>query len=270
MPLMRFSLYAARPLIPYTKDFMMKYASLALLLSLTLAGGSAHAQILNGSAGLTGSASTTGNDTSVSTDVSADVDASTSDSDAVDETGNDASVSGQVGSSVGLFNFVRSDMGDDSTNYAVTEADSVRTSASLESYAAATVRSDERLKSLEMTENGMEMVYRKAAKFLWIFPASLTARVTVDQQGDVEVRYPWYAFLMSTDESKAALEAEIRDEVNAIDDSIEAAGDAEVTVTASSGIQADPMIRRWARIIEAAYIAVSGDARVGANVQASS
>lgn len=159
---------------------------------------------------------------------------------------------------------------DENTEYSITQADSVRTSASLESYAAATVRADERLKSLDMTENGMDMKYRKAAKLLWIIPASLTAHVSVDQQGEVSVSYPWYAFLMSTDESRESLEAEIRQEIDSIDGSIEAAGDAEGTVSASSRIQADPTIRRWARIIEAAYIAVSGDTRVDASAEASS
>ncbi|MES2931626.1 MAG: hypothetical protein V4682_02920 [Patescibacteria group bacterium] len=256
---------------------MMKLFSLALLFSLVVVAGSAQAQILNtnGSASVNGSASTGNDDTSVSADADTTVDANvdadtTNDSDSTTATEGDASVSGNAMSDSGIgFNILRSEM-DENTDYAVTKADSVRTSASLESYAAATVRADERLDSVEMNSGQMDMEYRKPAKFLWIFPASLKAHVTVDQEGEVTARYPWYSFLFSTDETRSALEAEIRDEVEAIDDSAQVTASAEVSGTASTGVQGDPVIRRWARIIEAAYIAVSGDARVDASAQASS
>jgi len=260
-------------LFPIHQNFMMKLASLALLFSLALVGGTAHAQILNtsGSASVNGSASTGATDTDVSVDADTAGDANTSPgSDRTPGTDGDASVSGNAQSDSGIeFNVLRGKM-DENTEYVVRSADSVRTAASLESYAAATARADERLDSVEMREGKLDMKYRKPAKFLWVFPASLKAHVTVNQEGEVTARYPWYAFLLSTDETRSALEAEIRDEIVAIDQSAQIAADAEISGAASTGVQRDPAIRRWARIIEAIYIAVSGDARVDASAQAAS
>lgn len=254
---------------------MMKLASLALLFSLAFVGSSAQAQTLNTGVNVNGSASTRNSDTSVKTDADSSVDANTNedDSTAADDSssaGVDSSASGTMNSGLGVgFSILRSEM-DSSADYAITKADSVRTSASLESYAAATIRADERLDSVEMKEGKMDMQYRKPAKFLWIFPASINAHVTVDQEGTVTATYPWYAFLFSTDESRSELEAEIRSEIESIDETARVAASAEVAGDASVSVQDDSMIRRWARIIEAVYIAVSGDARVDASAQASS
>lgn len=238
---------------------MMKYASLALLLSFALVGGNAHAQILDTTLNVNGNASTSDADTSVSTDASVDAEA-------VDSGGQGTAAANTRFDSE--FSVLRRDL-DEGTNYTVTSADSVRSSASMESYAAATVRADERLDSIEMGESGMNMTYRKPARFLWIIPASLKVHVTVENEGEVSVRYPWYAFLMSTDESKAALQAEIQNDVEEIDGAMEVSLAAEAAGTASGGVQGDPVIRRWAQIIEAVYIAVSGDARVDASAEAS-
>lgn len=248
---------------------MMKLFILALLFSLVLVGGSVQAQTLNttGSVNVNGSASTGSNDTGISTDAdaSAEANVNANDSDSASANG-----SGDMNGGSGIgFNILRSKM-DVSTDYAVTKADSVRTSASLESYAGAIVRADERLNSVEMNEGRMDMEYKKPAKFLWIFPASLKAHITVDQEGVVTARYPWYAFLMSTDESRTALEAEIRNEIELIDESMGITATAEAAGATSTGIQGNSEIRRWARIIEAVYIAVSGDARVDASAQAPS
>ena len=254
----------------------MKLASLALLFSLALVGGTANAQVLNtsSSVNVNGSASTGADDTSVSADADTSVDADSNTSDSSDDSNGDTgmgsgtSADATTGSAIG-FSILRSEI-DESADYVVTNASSVRTSASLESYAGATVRADERLDSLEVKDGSMDMEYRKPAKFLWIFPASLKAHITVTEQGEISARYPWYAFLFSIDESRSALEAEIRDEIKSLDASAQAGADAEVSGTASTGVQGDSMSSRWARIIEAVYIAVSGDARVDASAQASS
>lgn len=239
---------------------MMKYASLALLLSFSLVGGSAHAQILDTTLDVNGDASTSESDAGVSADTSVELRATSSQ----ETTGPTMSAGLDTG-----FSITRGTLGE-GTNYTTTNAGSVRSSASMESYAAATVNADERFDSVEMNENGMEITYRKPARFLWIIPASLKTEITVASDGAVTVGYPWYAFLMSTDESRAALEAEIKSEVDAIDDALEVALAAEAAGTASGGIQGDPVIRRWARILEATYIAVAGDARVDAGAETSS
>lgn len=270
-------MHAAGPLIPYIdNETMMKYASLALLLSLMLSGGSAHAQLLdasgaldvNGSASADTDGASVSSDTNMHADAGADADTGTSTGSAGTDESGDVSGAMDLGSAI-EFSIKRSDM-DEDTDYAVTDASSVRSSASLESYAAATMHADERLESLEMNGSGMDMRYRKPARFLWIIPASLTARVSVDTDGDATVRYPWYSFLMATDESRADLEARIRAEITSIQDSMQVAADAEAAGTASTGLKGDPEIRRWARIIESVYAAVSGAVRADASAQAAS
>lgn len=234
---------------------MMKHASLALTLVLGIAlfTSTASAQLLDtaGSVNLNGSATT--DETSVDTAADVSVDAET------DTTATSTDAGAGTGSTVN-FSIERASM-DANTDYAVTDADFVRSAASLESYASATVRADERLESLTVEEGRLDMEYRKAAKFLWIIPASMKVRVTVDADGDVAVKYPWYAFLMQTDESRADLEARLTNDIDAVNGSMK--------VASGSGVQADPEVRRWARIIESAYIAVSGSARVDASAEAS-
>lgn len=243
---------------------MMKHASLALTLvfGVTLFGASAFAQLLDSTGSVILNDSTTSNETSVdaAVDASLEVGASATST----EDGEEA----DAGSS---FSFsIERDAMDPNTDYAVTDADLVRSEASLESYASATVRADERLESLMVEDGRMDMTYRKDAKFLWFIPTSMHARVTVDANGEVSVRYPWYSFLMKVDESRADLEARLTSEIRDINNSIEIAADAELSGETSTGIQADPEVRRWARIIESAYVAVSGSTRVDASAQAQS
>lgn len=244
---------------------MMKHASLALTLVLgaALFGSTASAQLLDtaGSVNLNGSA--TSNEATVDTAVDVSVDAET------DTAATSSEAATESGSGFS-FSIERASM-DANTEYAVSDADFVRSAASLESYASATVRADERLESLTVENGRLAMEYRKAAKFLWLIPASMKVQVTADANGDVSVKYPWYAFLMQTDESRVDLEARLATEIEAINDSMEFASDAELSGEASAtGIQADPEVRRWARIIESAYIAVSGSTRVEASAEATS
>lgn len=243
---------------------MMKPARLALTLVLGISffATTASAQLLDtaGSMNLNGSAAAdeTSIDTAVDVSVDAEADAGATSTDDEADTG-----------STFNFSIERASM-DANTDYAVTDADFVRSAASLESYASATVRADERLESLTVEEGRLDMEYRKAAKFLWLIPASMKVRVTVDGNGDVAVKYPWYSFLMQADESRTDLEARLTNDIDAINDSMEVMSDAELAGEASgSGVQADPEVRRWARIIEGAYVAVSGSARADASAEAS-
>lgn len=233
---------------------MMKYASLALLLVLgaALSGSSASAQILDttGSLDVNGTTSSEQAATDTTVDVSADAAATSTDAMEADSA-----------SSIELT--VNRDTLDADTDYAISDADFVRSSGSLESYASATVRADERLESIVVADGRMEMEYRKSAKFLWLIPASMTVHVAVDEDGEVSVRYPWYSFLMKTEMSRAEIEASLAAEISDINASVDAAATA-----GTSGIQANADVRRWARIIESAYAAVSGSAWVDASAEA--
>lgn len=233
---------------------MMKHASLALLFVLGAAifGSTASAQLLDATGSVNVNSTTTADETrtdaSVNVSADADADAPTSSEDA------------DTGSVVEL-SVDRASL-DASANYAVSDADFVRSASSLESYASATVRADERLESIVVSEGRMDMTYRKEAKFLWVIPASMSVQVIVDEDGEVAVRYPWYSFLMQAEESRAELEARLASEIGDINAS------AETTVSAGTGAQTNADVRRWARIIESAYVAVSGSARVDASAEA--
>ena len=235
---------------------MMKHASLALLfvLGAALFGSSASAQLLDTTGSVNVNGTTSADETVVDIGTDASVDASATSTD--DDTEEDSASSVQL-------SIDRATL-DVDTDYAVSDADFVRSAASLESYASATVRADERLESIEVADGRMDMTYRKEAKFLWLIPASMTVRVVVSEDGEVSVRYPWYSFLMQTEESRADLEARLAAEITDINASIETAGAAE----ARGGIQANADIRRWARIIESAYVTVAGSARVDASAAA--
>lgn len=241
---------------------MMKHASLALTLVLGVAlfGSPASAQLLDaaGSVNLTGSTTSNEAATDTAIDVSVDAEADTNDT-----------VAPSAGSAFS-FTVERSSM-DEDTTYSTTDADLVRSEGSLESYASATVRADKRFESLTIENGELEMEYRKAAKFLWIIPASMKVHVTANVSGDVAVRYPWYAFLLQAEEKRADLEARLETEIADINSSIEVANSTELSGgTRGSGISGDSEVRRWARIIESVYVAVSGSTHVDASAETTS
>lgn len=235
---------------------MMKYASLslALVLGLSFITAEAHAQLIdvNGSAGV----NTTVTDTAdVDADVSAGAtaDEGTASSDA--EASSDAAV-------VADFSFSRDDINQD-IDYTITDAGSVRSSAGLESYVAASVRDDERLESVAVADGRMDIRYRKNVKFLWVMPSSMRVDVAVANNGDVTVRYPWYSFLMATGESRAALEARLEAEVASIDSSAVMSEQTELSTTATAGIQTGGAdVYRWARVLDRMHTVLSASGSV--------
>ena len=210
---------------------MMKHASLAatFVLGAALFGSTASAQLLDATATVNVNATTSEDETAAGAGLDASVGA---DADAASE-----DTETESGSSVQL-TVDRATL-DVNTDYAVSDADFVRSAASLESYASATVRADERLESIEVADGRMDMTYRKEAKFLWLIPVSMTVDVSVSENGEVAVRYPWYAFLMQTDERRADLEARLAAEIRDINASLETSAAAEAYVTVAGSARVD-------------------------------
>lgn len=236
---------------------MMKLSTLAIALALGLAPlAGVQAQVLDADVGVDVGAGTGGAQADVSADANADAGTAT-DANATAESAAEIVVDPGLS-----FRFGREDL-DESTEYTVVAADSVRSAAALESYAAATVRNDARVESLALEDNRFEMAYRKPARFLWIIPASMTIRAETDAQGNVSVDYPWYAFLMSTGESRADLEARLAAEIEVLqNDTASAEVSATTTTTARMGISRDPEIGYWARVMDRTYTALAGEATV--------
>lgn len=158
------------------------------------------------------------------------------------------------------FSFSRDTL-DTNTDYSVTESAEVRSAAGLESYLGASVQNDERLEAIAITENRMELTYKRDGRLLWIIPVQMKTDVAVDASGDVSVSYPWYSFLVSTSETQTALEARLDNEIRSIETSIEA--QTEASQTSQAGVQTgDPEVRRWARILESLHLALSMGATV--------
>lgn len=73
----------------------------------------------------------------------------------------------------------------------------VHTSADVSAYAKGIMRADAKVQDVTVASDSVSVSYREPARFLWVFPASLTATATVGADGTVAVSYPWYSFLMS-------------------------------------------------------------------------
>jgi hypothetical protein len=206
---------------------MKRYlSSSALVLLFVLTGGAAHAQLLDTEGSLNADVNVTGEDASVdagvSTDASVDQGAGQdTEGEPAEQSEMPADESGSALDASGVldFSFDRNDL-DGETQYAVGSVEDVRTGASLEAYANSLARDDERVESVSVAADGTDVKYRLDARFLGFIPGSVTANVRVDADGSVSVRYPWYSFLMMTDESRADLEARLSAELAAIEDDL--------------------------------------------------
>ncbi len=70
-----------------------------------------------------------------------------------------------------------------------------KSSQDLENFARGVLLQDENAESVVIGEEGVRLNYRMPAKFLGIFNSSLTARIEVDSESRVKVKYPWFRFL---------------------------------------------------------------------------
>lgn len=74
------------------------------------------------------------------------------------------------------------------------------------------------------------------------------------------MRYPWYSFLVATDESRVDLEARLRGEVNAVEAGLAANAEATRSGTSQTGIQVGTdEVRRWARILDRLHAELSAE-----------
>lgn len=162
---------------------------------------------------------------------------------------------------------MRASMSED-TQYGVTESHEVRSVAGLESYAAASVRADERLDAVTVAEDQMHVTYRKEARFLGFIPGSVKTDVSVTADGQVTVDYPWYAFFFAKGESEDELAARIETDVMSIggaSDDASAMMSATTTASASTGIQTgSDEVRYWAQVMERVHTALSAETSVSA------
>ncbi|MDO8600768.1 MAG: hypothetical protein Q7R73_04160 [bacterium] len=73
----------------------------------------------------------------------------------------------------------------------------VRSGQDLENFARGVLVRDENVESVTIGEEGVQFSYRMPAKLFGIFNASLVARVDVDAESRVKVRFPWLRIFFS-------------------------------------------------------------------------
>jgi hypothetical protein len=110
-----------------------------------------------------------------------------------------------------------------------TDPELVETESDLEAYATTLLINDENAKRIEVGESDVELTYRTHAKLFGFIPVLVSATATVNEDGETEVSYPWYAFLSSTNE--AEIEADIEERLGMLEAAPESdeAGDSEAT-----------------------------------------
>lgn len=73
--------------------------------------------------------------------------------------------------------------------------------------ASGMIASDENIRRVEFSSTSVSMTYPVRAHLLGLIPSTLMAEAEVKTSGEVELHYPWYRFLFSTD--KAQIEAKL-------------------------------------------------------------
>ncbi|MBY0473196.1 hypothetical protein K2Q00_02840 [Patescibacteria group bacterium] len=78
----------------------------------------------------------------------------------------------------------------------------------LRSFLNHVIKADDRISDVRVSSSTIETHYQMPAKFLWTIPMNLTAKVSVDSNGSVNITYPWYAFLFAKHDSDLAAQLE--------------------------------------------------------------
>lgn len=153
-----------------------------------------------------GAGADNGTDASASGSVNSASDASTATGTASDS---DSTTVGVSGDATILFNLSQKDaLG---ATVSVTSPAAVGTNADLSAFAVSQLQADANLEAVSATEQSLTVRHAAPARLFGIFPVHLTTTTTVSVDGTVEVKYPWYSFLFTT--NRAELEATLASRV---------------------------------------------------------
>ena len=125
----------------------------------------------------------------------------------------DATMEANAGVSIQPLIITRAHVDSGAVEATVSSPSGVETQADLSGYIAAEMKADKNISSVEAASGEVAVTYEQRAKLFGFIPVTIAATATVDASGNVEVSYPWYAFLMVT--NKSDLEARIQDSVSA-------------------------------------------------------
>src|SRR3989338_10086248 len=137
-----------------------------------------------------------------------------------------------VAGNVEVIVVTRGDVNGDGEITASASPASVSSEADLSAFAAAQVAADQNVSKVESSSSRVSVTYAQKAKLFGFIPVRVNATATVEADGTVDVRYPWYAFLMVT--SETVLESEIESRVTSLNSAgVLAEADAELELAAS-------------------------------------
>ena len=223
---------------------MKKYyaTAAALAMSVALIAPLAHAVTVDGSGTI---------------EIDANVSAGASASSSSSNQGTNASGSGTIGADVGLITVTRADVSSgESAQVTISTPSAVKTSADLSAYASGVVEGDKNVDAVAASEDSVSVSYKQSAKLFGFIPIFLSATATVDSTGEVSIRYPWYAFLATT--NSASLQS-----------SVKAATAATTAANTSADASAELSAAAQAKLIDEVRAAMKGSLEASLAAQGS-
>lgn len=120
--------------------------------------------------------------------------------------------------------------------------ETVSADADISGYVAAQMAADTNVSKMESSKTRVSVTYPQRAMLFGFMPITVDATATVLADGTVDVRYPWYAFLMVTNE--ADLESEIEGRVSTLPSpSLTASAEASLELSARAQAELIDTIR---------------------------
>lgn len=161
-----------------------------------------------------------GVDVSVSSETTAESDA-------------DASADAETGSSGGGTVIVNSDALAD-VAVTITSSAAVASKGDLDAYAKGVVKANTDVRDVTLSETEVSVSHREHARIFGIFPAKVFARTHVKSNGEVSVKFPWYAFAAG---KKAAIESKVKAAVKSSIPSVSANAEADAKLSSQAQAQ---------------------------------
>lgn len=143
-------------------------------------------------------------------DVNADLD---QDASATTTTDSSVDISTDVEAEVRSINLIRDQIDvSGEVSIEVTNPQEVDSEASLSAFASSTISADPNIEELVVTDDRIELTYEQQGRLLAFLPVTYSVTAIAHANGEVEVDYPWYTFLVS--DNSAEVEAQMESAVD--------------------------------------------------------
>lgn len=94
----------------------------------------------------------------------------------------------------------RSDLEPAPVPTAFTASGQVKTKADLSGFIVAQMQNDANVSAVQASTSAISVTYPQYAKLFGVFPVTVDTTATVNADGTVSISYPWYRFLLSSDD----------------------------------------------------------------------